>query len=271
MQRHAQYIRGKIGQFMPKTGLILGSGLGFFADDRMEKTFEIPYDEIPDFPRSTVEGHKGMFVFGAVGDQSVICMQGRFHFYEGYSMREVTLPIRVMAELGVETLVVTNAAGGIDRSFEEGTLMLITDHINMLGTNPLIGPNDDAVGLRFPDMSHAYAPELRTRALAVAKAIGLDLKQGVYLATTGPSFETPAEIRAMACRPQPVALAVEVALGTDTPDRRVGLRHLDHPGEHVGLDFDVVVEQKHVVVAVLEGPAKAGGVPGRAAPVDLEP
>ena len=103
-----------------------------------------------------------------------------------------------MAELGVETLVVTNAAGGIDRSFEEGTLMLITDHINMLGTNPLIGPNDDAVGLRFPDMSHAYAPELRTRALAVAKAIGLDLKQGVYLATTGPSFETPAEIRAMA-------------------------------------------------------------------------
>ncbi len=196
MQAAIDYIQSKINGFVPSTGLVLGSGLGFFADDRMKETIVIPYEEIPNFPRSTVEGHKGNFVFGKVDGHNVICMQGRFHYYEGYPMSEVIKPIRIMAKLGVKTLIVTNAAGGINRSFQEGTLMLITDHINFLGTNPLIGPNEDTLGTRFPDMSTAYDPDLREKAEAVAGDIGIALDKGVYLATTGPSYETPAEIRA---------------------------------------------------------------------------
>ncbi len=196
MQSAIEFIQSKINDFRPSTGLVLGSGLGFFADDRVKETIVIPYGEIPNFPRSTVAGHKGQFVFGQVGGHKVVCMQGRFHYYEGYPMSELIKPIRIMAKLGVKTLIVTNAAGGINRSFDEGTLMLITDHINFLGDNPLIGPNDDSLGTRFPDMSTAYDPELRARAEAVAGELGIAVAKGVYLAATGPSYETPAEIRA---------------------------------------------------------------------------
>lgn len=196
MQTSIDYIKSKIGDFVPATGLVLGSGLGFFADDRISVHTIVPYEEIPDFPQSTVEGHKGNFVFGSVGEHQVVCMQGRFHFYEGYPMSEVIKPIRVMVRLGMKKMIVTNAAGGINRDFDEGTLMLITDHINFIGTNPLIGGNDDSFGTRFPDMSTAYNPDMRASALEVAEKLGIKLEQGVYLAASGPSYETPAEIRA---------------------------------------------------------------------------
>ncbi len=196
MQVALDYILSKINGFTPATGLVLGSGLGFFADDRMKDPIVIPYEEIPNFPRSTTEGHKGNLVFGTVDGHNVVCMQGRFHFYEGYPMSELIKPIRIMAKLGVKTLIVTNAAGGINRNFIEGTLMLITDHINFLGTNPLFGTNDDSIGCRFPDMSTAYDPELREKAEQVAESLGIAVDKGVYLAATGPSYETPAEIRA---------------------------------------------------------------------------
>jgi purine-nucleoside phosphorylase len=179
----------------PKLGLILGSGLGVLADE-IENPVKIPYQDIPDFPVSTVEGHAGQLVLGRLGGFEVVAMQGRFHYYEGYSFERVTFPVRVMKGLGVETLIVTNAAGGINESFSPGDLMLISDHINNMGANPLIGPNDDRLGVRFPDMSEAYSKELRELAKNTAEKISLEVKEGVYVAFTGPTYETPAEIRA---------------------------------------------------------------------------
>ena len=196
MLRPTEYLKSAIGDFSPEIGLVLGSGLGFFADERLQPYKTILYDDIPGFHKSTVEGHKGCLVFGEVGDRRVVCMQGRFHFYEGHPMSKVVTPIRVMAELGVGVLIVTNAAGGINPDFPPGTLMLITDHINHLGTNPLMGDNYDELGPRFPDMSTAYDADLREIAKEIGKALAIDIRQGVYLATTGPSYETPAEIRA---------------------------------------------------------------------------
>lgn len=191
-----QFLKKAIGEFSPEIGLILGSGLGFFADDRLRPYRTLPYDQIPDFHKSTVEGHKGRLVFGQVDRRRVVCMQGRFHFYEGHPISQVVAPIRVMAELGIGVLIVTNAAGGINPGFPPGTLMLITDHINFLGTNPLIGDNYGELGPRFPDMTMAYDQQLRDEVLAISRRLGIDLRQGIYLATTGPSYETPAEIRA---------------------------------------------------------------------------
>lgn len=173
-------------------GIILGSGLSNFIDNiKVEKS--IPYTQIPHFPHSTVKGHKGMLVIGRLkNNKKVICMQGRFHYYEGYTMQEVTFPIRVMKALGVNTLVVTNAAGGVNPNHKVGDIMLIKDHINLM-PNPLIGPNDERLGVRFPSMSTIYNLELRQKAKEIAKQEGINLQEGVYLATTGPSFETPAE------------------------------------------------------------------------------
>jgi purine-nucleoside phosphorylase len=185
----------EIEAFQPELGLILGSGLGFFADDRIEAVGRVPYERIEGFPVSTVPGHAGQFVYGHLRGKRALCMQGRFHFYEGYRMAELTLPIRLMKRLGVHTLLVTNAAGGIHPDFSPGDFMMLSDHINFLGTNPLIGPT--LVGdLRFPDMSAVYDVALRAKVRDWAQANGRGLKEGVYLATTGPSFETPAEIRA---------------------------------------------------------------------------
>lgn len=187
----------EIKTFAPEIGVILGSGLGFFADDRIEVEGRLRYDAIEGFPVSTVPGHAGQFVYGKLAGKRVLCMQGRFHFYEGYSMSELTRPIRLMQAVGVKALVVTNAAGGINRDFTPGDLMLISDHINFLGTNPLIGDRGGE-GPLFPDMSEVYDFELRAGLRSWAKANGVRLKEGVYLATTGPSFETPTEIRAFA-------------------------------------------------------------------------
>ncbi|MCD7033287.1 purine-nucleoside phosphorylase [Metabacillus sp. GX 13764] len=189
----ASFIKGKIEE-TPRIGLILGSGLGVLADE-IENPVKIAYSDIPGFPESTVEGHAGQFVFGTLKGAFVAAMQGRFHFYEGYSMEKVTFPVRVMKEIGIGTLIVTNAAGGINESFEPGDLMLITDHINNIGTNPLIGHNDHNLGVRFPDLSEAYSKNLRLLAKNTAEKTGLSLQEGIYIANSGPSYETPAEIR----------------------------------------------------------------------------
>lgn len=194
---YLEHIPSDLVDFKPEVGLILGSGLGFFAEDRIQVLGTLDYAAIEGFPVSTVPGHAGRFVYGMLDQRRVLCMQGRFHFYEGYSMEALTTPIRMMAELGVSTLFITNAAGGIHPEYTPGDFMLISDHINFLGTNPLIGL-DPGSGLRFPDMSNVYDPMLRARIRDWAKTVGIPLQEGVYLATTGPSFETPAEIRAFA-------------------------------------------------------------------------
>ncbi|WP_163969916.1 purine-nucleoside phosphorylase [Oceanobacillus halotolerans] len=178
----------------PSIGLILGSGLGVLAD-KIENAVTIPYKTIPHFPESTVSGHKGQLVVGKLEGKQVIAMQGRFHFYEGYTMKQVTFPVRVMKALGIDSLIVTNAAGGINENFQPGDLMLITDHINNLGDNPLLGPNDDELGVRFPDMSHAYDRDYIEHAEKCASELNLSIQKGVYVANTGPVYETPAEVK----------------------------------------------------------------------------
>ncbi|WP_067838003.1 purine-nucleoside phosphorylase [Amphibacillus sediminis] len=193
LQEATTFIAEKL-QERPKIGLILGSGLGMLADE-IEQPVKIKYQEIPGFPISTVEGHAGQLVCGKLNGSAVIAMQGRFHYYEGYGLDAVTFPVRVMKALGVEKLIVTNAAGGVNHAFKPGDLMLITDHLNNTGQNPLIGPNDPEQGVRFPDMSTAYDRKLQQLARDVAQSIQLDLKEGVYVWNTGPTYETPAEIR----------------------------------------------------------------------------
>lgn len=193
IQESSAYIQKKITT-TPVIGLILGSGLGVLGDEIENQTL-IPYQEIPHFPESTVAGHKGQLVAGTLEGKQVIAMQGRFHYYEGYTMQQVTFPVRVMKQLGIESIIVTNAAGGIKESFTPGDLMVITDHINNMGDNPLIGPNDEALGVRFPDMSKVYDKAYTAHALACAKELGLTVQQGVYVGNTGPTYETPAEIK----------------------------------------------------------------------------
>lgn len=180
---------------IPKLGVILGSGLGNIADE-VKNSLVIKYNEIPGFPTSSVAGHKGQFVIGNFMGKDTIMMQGRFHYYEGHPMRLLALPIYTMKSLGTEKLIVTNAAGGVNESFKPGTLMLIKDHINFSFNNPLIGENIDEFGPRFPDMTHTYTLKLRDLAKDIAKEIKLDVKEGVYLMCSGPTYETPAEIRA---------------------------------------------------------------------------
>lgn len=179
----------------PSIGLILGSGLGVLGEEVKDK-ITIEYSKIPNFPVSTVEGHKSRFVFGELEGSNVAVMQGRFHFYEGYSMQEIVFPIWVMKTLGIEKLIVTNAAGGINTSFNAGDLMIIKDHINFMGNNPLIGENIDCFGPRFPDMSNAYSMRMIDIAKKCSKIHDISIKEGVYISMTGPSYETPAEIRA---------------------------------------------------------------------------
>jgi purine-nucleoside phosphorylase len=192
----AAFIRART-RHQPAIGLVLGSGLGPLAE-QIEEADRLPYAEIPHFPTSTVPGHSGRLVIGTLAGAQVCVMQGRFHFYEGYSQTQVTLPIRVMQRLGIRTLILTNAAGGVNRTFQVGDMMLIEDHINLVGMaghNPLIGPNLEEFGTRFPPMNRAYTRRLRELAQAVAMEQGVILRRGVYLYVAGPNFETPAEIR----------------------------------------------------------------------------
>ena len=189
----ARFIRRKT-QLRPKIALVLGSGLGAFADEFTQAT-RIPYAKIPNFPRSTAIGHAGQLVIGNVNGVAVAGMQGRVHLYEGYSPQDVAFPVRVFSRMGVRAVILTNAAGGIKKEFTQGRLVVISDHINLQGANPLIGPNEEKFGLRFPDMTNAYDKKFRELTLAAGKRLGIELGEGVYAALAGPSYETPAEIR----------------------------------------------------------------------------
>jgi purine-nucleoside phosphorylase len=180
----------------PTVGLILGSGLGSFADT-LDGRVKVPFERIPGFPPSTIVGHAGNLVYGALGALQVLAMQGRVHFYEGHEMARVAFPARVLVAMGCRTLVITNAAGGVDPTLQAGEIVVLRDHINLLPVSPLRGPNDDSVGPRFPDMSEVYPKELRAIAVAAGEEVGLRLREGIYAALPGPSYETPAEIRMM--------------------------------------------------------------------------
>ena len=191
IKQTADYLKGRIGE-IPNTAIILGTGLGELANEIEDKT-DIPYTEIPNFPVSTVEGHSGKLIVGTLGGKKVLAMQGRFHYYEGYTMKEVTFPIRVFQALNIEYLFVSNAAGGMNSSFDVGDIMLIEDHINLFPEHPLHGKNYKELGTRFPDMSEAYNKELRLKAMEIANKKNIKLQHGVYVGLTGPTFETPAE------------------------------------------------------------------------------
>jgi purine-nucleoside phosphorylase len=213
----AAFIRGK-RDAQPSVGLVLGSGLGAFAE-RLKNRVAVAYEEIPHFPvPSGVVGHAGELVLGDVDRTPVVVLSGRVHFYEGRPMTDVVFPARVLARLGVGAVILTNAAGGVRKTFKPGDLMLMTDHINAFGTNPLVGPNEDSIGTRFPDMSAVYDPALRKLAKATARSLRIPLREGVYLGNPGPSYETPAEIRAFR------AIGAD-AVGMSTVPEAIALRH----------------------------------------------
>lgn len=214
----AQFISFKTS-LRPKIGLVLGSGLGAFADDFTDAT-RIPFADIPHFPTSTAVGHAGKLVIGKVGDVPVAAMQGRVHFYEGYSMTDVIFPMRVFKAMGIKAAILTNAAGGINLEYKQGCLMVIKDHINLQGTNPLIGHNDEKFGPRFFDMTFAYEPKYREWVMAAGKGLTVKVHEGVYLAVSGPSYETPAEIRAFR------NMGADV-VGMSTVPEVIAARHMD--------------------------------------------
>lgn len=237
--------------FKPRVGLILGSGLNALADSVQNADF-IPYADLPNWPRSTVHGHAGRLVIGELEGQPVLVMQGRVHFYEGYSMSQVTLPVRVMVRLGLEMMIVTNAAGGINPDFAPGDVMLITDNLNLVGmsgANPLMGPNIDELGPRFPDMSRAYDPELMEKARKVAMESKVSLREGVYCGLSGPSFESPADLRFLR-----MAGADSVGMST-VPEvivaRHGGLRVLGFSGisNKANLDGSTLTTHEEVIEA----------------------
>ncbi len=202
----------------PRVGLVLGSGLGAFADD-LTSAARIDYRRIPHFPRSTAVGHAGRLVIGKVGDVAVAAMQGRVHFYEGYSLKEVIFPMRVFARMGIRAVILTNAAGGINRGYGQGALVVLRDHINLQCGNPLIGPNDERFGPRFPDMTHSYAKDFRQFTIEEGRRLGMVIHEGVYAALTGPSYEAPAEIRYLA------AIGADL-VGMSTVPEVIAARHM---------------------------------------------
>lgn len=213
----ARVIRSRIS-VEPRIALVLGSGLGGFADD-FEEAVGIPYEDIPGFVRSTAQGHAGRLVVGKIDSVPVLAMQGRVHYYEGYSLEEVTFPVRTFGLLGVKTLVLTNAAGGINVQLTQGALMVISDHVNLMGVNPLRGQNDERFGPRFPDMSAVYSPELQELVVDEAKAIGAEVRRGIYGGLSGPSYETPAEIHLLR------SLGAD-AVGMSTVPEAIVARHM---------------------------------------------
>jgi len=203
----------------PSVAIVLGSGLGAFADELTEST-SLAYKDIAGFAQATVEGHAGRLVIGKAGEVPIAAMQGRFHFYEGYSLEDVTFPIRVLKSLGVRTLILTNAAGSLNTEFTPGSLMVISDHINLMGVNPLIGRNDERFGPRFPDLTSTYDPDLQNIVIEEARAMKIDMRRGVYAALTGPSYETPAEIHMVR------TLGAD-AVGMSTVPEAIVARHMD--------------------------------------------
>jgi purine-nucleoside phosphorylase len=239
IRKTADFIETKTS-LQPQTGIILGSGLGGLATKITESEI-FDYAEIPGFPVSTVEGHAGRLIVGKLNSANVVAMQGRFHYYEGYSMEQITFPVRVMKELGIKRLFVSNASGGLNPNYDIGTLMVISDHINLM-PNPLIGNNDDRLGLRFPDMSHPYDLDLIDLAFDVAKQHSIDLAKGVYVGTTGPTFETPAEYKYF-------RLIGGDAIGMSTVPEVIVARHAGLSVFGISIVTDVGVEGKIVEVS----------------------
>ena len=217
-QRAAEQIHSS-AKVRPAVAIILGSGLGAFADELTDST-SLAYKEIAGFAQATVEGHAGRLVIGKAGEVPIAAMQGRFHFYEGYALEDVTFPIRVLKSLGVRTLILTNAAGSLNTELTPGSLMVISDHINLMGVNPLIGANDERFGPRFPDLTSTYDPDLQNIDIEAAKGLNIDLRRGVYAALTGPSYETPAEIHMVR------TLGAD-AVGMSTVPEAIVARHMD--------------------------------------------
>jgi purine-nucleoside phosphorylase len=218
VQETVSYIKERI-DFTPEYGVILGSGLGSFTDE-IKIEYTLPYNEIPNFPVSTVQGHKGALVFGTIGDKKVVAMQGRFHFYEGYSMTEVTFPVRVMKFLGVEKLVVSNASGGVNPSYKVGSIVMITDHINMTPEHPLRGKNDERFGPRFVNMSEPYSRKMIAKVTELAKGLNITVHEGIYLGLQGPTFETLAEYKM-------VKILGADCVGMSTVPEVIVARHMD--------------------------------------------
>ena len=225
---------------MPEVGIILGTGLGGLVNEIKIK-HTIPYSEIPNFPISTVEGHSGKLIFGELGGKNVVAMQGRFHYYEGYSMQQVTFPVRVMKAIGIKTLLVSNASGGVNSGFSIGDLMIINDHINFFPEHPFVGKNKAELGPRFPDMSEAYSKDLIAKAKQVAKANNIMVQEGVYLGLSGPTFETPAEYRM-------VKVLGADAVGMSTVPEIIVARHMNLPCFAMSIITDLGVEGKIVEV-----------------------
>ncbi|MEI6122227.1 MAG: purine-nucleoside phosphorylase [Bacteroidota bacterium] len=234
------YIKIKT-DFEPRIGIILGTGLGNLANE-IETHVAIPYSEIPNFPISTVVGHKGKMIFGSLNGINVVAMQGRFHYYEGYSMQELSFPIRVMKYLGIKTLVLSNASGGVNPKFEVGDIMIITDHINLMGNNPLLGKNNDALGPRFPDMSDAYDKILINKVMRIAENNGILCQKGVYAAVTGPCFETPAEYKY-------IHIIGADCVGMSTVPEVIVARHMGLPVFAVSIITDLGVSGKIVEIS----------------------
>ncbi|MFV8270894.1 purine-nucleoside phosphorylase [Flavobacterium sp. GT2N3] len=218
VQETVSQIRGKIN-FTPEYGVILGSGLGSFTEE-MKVEYTLPYNEILNFPVSTVPGHKGALVFGTIGTRKVVAMQGRFHFYEGYSMKEVTFPVRVMKFLGVKKLIVSNASGGVNPSYKVGSIVMITDHINMTPEHPLRGKNDDRFGPRFVNMSEPYSKKMIAKATELAQKLNVEVQEGIYLGLQGPTFETLAEYKM-------VKILGADCVGMSTVPEVIVARHMD--------------------------------------------
>ena len=237
------YIHEKVGE-KPEIGIVLGTGLGGLVKE-IELTHELNYSEIPNFPISTVESHSGKLLFGHLGGKKVIAMQGRFHYYEGYSMQEVTFPIRVMKMLGIQQLFISNAAGGLNPEFDEGEIMIINDHIDLFPSNPLRGPNIDELGDRWVDMYQQYNPDLITKALAVAKEIGIKVKQGVYCGVSGPNLETAAEYKYLR------TIGADAVGMSTVPEVIVG-RHMNIPVFAVSIITDMCTPETLKAVNVPE-------------------
>jgi purine-nucleoside phosphorylase len=240
LNQTVEFLKAKIKN-QPVAGIILGTGLGGLVKEIVAETV-IPYNEIPNFPVSTVEGHSGKLIFGKLGNKNVVAMQGRFHFYEGYSMQMVTFPVRVMKLLGVQYLFLSNASGGVNPSYEIGELMILKDHINLFPSNPLIGKNMDQLGPRFPDMSEPYSKKLIAKALEIAKQNNIKVEQGVYAGLSGPTFETPAEYKY-------VSIIGADTVGMSTVPEVIVARHMDMPCFAMSIITDLGVEGKIVEVS----------------------
>ncbi len=251
VQETVSYIKSKINS-APEYGVILGSGLGGFTND-IEIEFSLPYTEIPNFPVSTVEGHTGALIFGKIGAKNVVAMQGRFHFYEGYSMKEVTFPVRVMKYLGVEKLIVSNASGGVNSSYNVGSLVLIKDHINFMPEHPLHGKNDERFGPRFVNMSEPYSKSMITKAKEVALELNIKVHEGVYLGLQGPTFETLSEYKM-------VKIMGGDCVGMSTVPEVIVARHMDLETFGISIITDMGNEESIHTIShseVLEAAKKA--------------